>query len=285
MSILIPDIFNHILCLLPLSDVFKVMQVCQQLRSITENSWSQLCKKKYGCTQLINPKLEYLRRSCGELGRCSVCHANEIYYGTPERGIGLCFACYCKEAISAQRVQEKYKLSPEDLTTVLCWHCESLGNAVYYLKSDVKAYLESKGQPKKVSWRKELFELLQVAMDFHKAKHLAMHAMPADRTTVAELANYYIENVRAHEESERMDQLRQALNAVNISMEEIPAIYSPHVQAYIHGKKSGYTMNELVALVGASKKHKYVLTNADVIALNGSFCSAIPLFFVHKKFH
>eukprot|EP00026_Physarum_polycephalum_P014620 Phypoly_transcript_15157.p1 GENE.Phypoly_transcript_15157~~Phypoly_transcript_15157.p1 ORF type:complete len:281 (+),score=29.66 Phypoly_transcript_15157:57-899(+) len=257
-GILIPDIFNRILYFLDIRDILGVMQVCLPLKDIVDHTWPYLCKARFRCVQWVDPKTEFIRRNFAEHSFCSVCHSNPAYLDTKERGLKLCFDCYSKEIISFPDAREKYKISNEELAAIPSWERkhEHLGNISYCLKSDIKTYLSSKGQAKKASWRKELFERLQGSMDVNKAKHLAMHAMPADGTTLDDIAKHYIEQEKAKEESDRLLELQHALSRVNVSMSDIPPIYSPLIQAYIHGKKTIYTMDELVSLLGASNKHR-----------------------------
>jgi len=170
----------------------------------------------------------------------------------------LCFDCYSKEIISFHDAREKYNISSTELAAIPTWERkhEHLGILSYCLKSDIKSYLASKGQTKKASWRKELFELLQRSMDVNKAKHLAMHAMPVDGTTLDDIAKHYIEQEKEREENERLLELQHALSSINITMNDIPPVYSPLIQAYIHGKKTVYSKDELVALLRASSKHR-----------------------------
>jgi hypothetical protein len=60
-----------------------------------------------------------------------------------------------------------------------------------------------------------------------------MHAMPCDGITLEALANYYIREEKEQEENERMLELQAALSAVNVSMSDIPQIYTPLIQACI----------------------------------------------------
>lgn len=140
----------------------------------------------------------------------------------------------------------------------------------FYLKSDVVYYLEHfKGRQKKASWRKvfvsehlflsiipywfagivwkapringyaqgKTFSGIIACPAFHpnlftifSTLFVKMHAMPPDGTSISELADYYIQQEKPKGESERMHRLEEALKSINVSMEEVPSVYSPLIQ-------------------------------------------------------